>query len=130
MLLTAEVLGHVSELYLLDGGTASGARPEYPNRPYRPRQSPPMQTSRASRSSVARQSQNGLDDDRTVLVDTRSVAEYDAAHMPGAVRVRWEVSTRGGMDVSSPIQHAFCTRTSQLSVSSEGSFAPGSSTCA
>lgn len=91
VLLTAAALGHEGDLAVLDGGynvwseqyeTETGA----------------VETSQTDYEAtvpgnpiVGRETvEVAVDDDDMILVDTRSPAEYDAAHIPGAVQLGWE----------------------------------------
>lgn len=90
-LLTAAVCGHVGDLNLLDGDLTVWQRDyETVTEPtdrssiaYEP--DPPSDPPIASQNAV-----EAATDDETVLVDTRSPAEYDQAHIPGAVQLGWE----------------------------------------
>lgn len=89
--LTAAVCGHRGDLSILDGdltvwqrahGTETGRSSREPVA-YEPSppEAPPIASRDAAEAAAA---------DDTVLVDTRSSAEYDEAHIPGAVQLSWE----------------------------------------
>ena len=90
-LLTAAVYGHDGPLHLLDGDSSVWRRVHSLD------DSLPGTTQRnyhAERSTnapiVERQRVEAAVDDDTILVDTRTKAEYAAAHIPGAVQLSWE----------------------------------------
>lgn len=90
-LLTAAVLGHEGSLYLLDGDYSSFQRDRYTEttEPDTGRTDYPVPTP-ASDWIVDRTTVEDAIDSETVLVDTRTAAEYESAHIPGAVQLGWE----------------------------------------
>lgn len=97
VLLTAEALGHKGELYLLDGGYDAWSKSHETETGHREPESVVYEADEPDEPVVGRETvEAALDDDGVVLVDTRSAAEYDAAHIPGAVQVRWEELVEAG----------------------------------
>jgi ferredoxin-nitrite reductase len=89
--LTAAVCGHRGELSLLDGDLTVWERShevetdEPARSPVAYDPSPPADPPIVDRDAV-----EAATEDDTVLVDTRSPAEYDQSHIPGAVQLGWE----------------------------------------
>jgi len=92
VLVTAQLYGHpVDRLHLLDGDF-SAWQLEYPTTSEQPTIEPvtyeidrPDDTPLVDIETVAA----AIDDDGTVIVDTREKQEYEDGHIPGAVRLDW-----------------------------------------
>ncbi|MFT4922155.1 MAG: 3-mercaptopyruvate sulfurtransferase SseA, partial [Haloarculaceae archaeon] len=90
-LLTAAVSGHRGDLFLLDGDytvwhqSNSIERGEVDPTPTDYAVDPPEETPVIGREAV-----EDAVESETLLVDTRTPAEYDQAHIPGAVQLSWE----------------------------------------
>ncbi|QLD87710.1 sulfurtransferase [Natronomonas salina] len=91
-LVTAELYGHdPAKLHLLDGDYSSWSR-EHEVSKDEPDPSPTeYETSFRTDGPLVELSvvEDALDDDGTVLVDTREEWEFEEGHIPGAVRVDW-----------------------------------------
>ena len=91
-LLTAAVYGHDGNLYLVDGGfEALRERFGVTNDPIEPEPavydaSEPDGQLVADREDV----EAAVEDEETLVVDTRTAAEYDHSHVPTAVQLSWE----------------------------------------
>ncbi|MXR50684.1 ferredoxin--nitrite reductase [Halovenus sp. WSH3] len=92
LLLTAAALGHEGELYLLDGGYDDWSDSyETETGPVEGDEAASYDADEPGSPVVGRERvETAVDEDETVLVDTRSAAEYDSAHIPGAVQLGWE----------------------------------------
>jgi ferredoxin-nitrite reductase len=91
VLLTAKALGHEGELLLLDGGYNAWSRDH--DTATGPAEPDPgiYEATEPGAPVVGREAvETAIENEETVLVDTRSPAEYDAAHIPGAVQLGWE----------------------------------------
>ncbi|TYL38284.1 ferredoxin--nitrite reductase [Natronococcus pandeyae] len=90
-LLTASVYGHEGELYLLDGGLEAW-REEHELTTQAPALEPTSYEAelRDDAPIVDRQAVEAAAEGDAVVVDTRTPAEYDQSHIPGAVQLGWE----------------------------------------
>ncbi|WP_436902947.1 rhodanese-like domain-containing protein [Halovenus halobia] len=112
LLLTAAAFGHDAPLYLLDGGydawssryeTETGAVSVDSNTSY--------ETGAPGKPIVGREAVERALDGDGVVVDTRSAAEYDAAHIPGAVQLGWEdLVTDGSLKAREEIERLLADR--------------------
>ncbi len=91
-LVTAELYGHPFEkLHLLDGDFSAWQRERETNSDAVDRErtdyviEPPEETPLVDADAVA----DAIDDEETVIVDTREDWEYEEGHIPGAVRLDW-----------------------------------------
>jgi ferredoxin-nitrite reductase len=91
-LLTAAVFGHTGGLHLLDGDYTVWQR-EFPTvtapssvEPTTYEAAPPADPPIIERSAV----EDVLDGEDAVLVDTRTPAEFEQSHIPGAIQLGWE----------------------------------------
>ena len=90
-LVTVGVYGHDGTLFLLDGDVETW-RQSFRTTTESPEPTPTTYEATlrtevfADRDAV----ETAIDDDDIVLVDTRTPAEYEQAHIPGAVQVSWE----------------------------------------
>ncbi|MFT4945888.1 MAG: ferredoxin-nitrite reductase, partial [Natronomonas sp.] len=98
LLLTAAAFGHEGELSLLDGGYDDWSdRYETETGPVGADGGADYDAGEPGPPVVGRERvEQAVADDETVLVDTRSAAEYDSAHIPGAVQLGWEDLAAGG----------------------------------
>ena len=88
LLLTAAVYGHEGDLYLLEGDIETWQR-DHDTETGRP-DPDPTRYGAAGLNSAALATRSAVEaaiDGGATLVDTRTAAEYEAAHLPGAVRV-------------------------------------------
>jgi ferredoxin-nitrite reductase len=91
VLLTAQALGHEGALYLLDGGYTAYSDAYETEKGAAAVAATNYQATEPGDPIVGRETvEAAVDDDAVTLVDTRSAAEYDAAHIPGAVHLGWE----------------------------------------
>ncbi|WP_336328353.1 rhodanese-like domain-containing protein [Halovenus sp. HT40] len=92
LLLTAAAFGHEGDLYLLDGGYDDWSDSyETETGPVEVDGSADYDADEPGSPVVGRERvEAAVEDDESVLVDTRSAAEYDSAHIPGAVQLGWE----------------------------------------
>jgi ferredoxin-nitrite reductase len=91
-LLTAAVFGHTGNLHLLNGDYTVWQR-EFPTvtasssvEPTTYETAPPDDPPIVERSGV----ESVLDDADSILLDTRTPAEFDQSHIPGAIQLGWE----------------------------------------
>ena len=90
-LVTVGVYGHAGDLYLLDGDAEVWQR-GHDTTTVPPEVTPTEYDAELHEAPIANRSdvERAIEDPERVLVDTRTRAEYEQAHVPGAVQVSWE----------------------------------------
>ena len=88
VLLTAAVYGHRGKLYLLEGDVETWQR-SYDSEldPTEPARTTYETADRSEEALATREDVEAAIEGEVALVDTRTAGEYEAAHLPGAVRV-------------------------------------------
>ncbi|GAB3027800.1 rhodanese-like domain-containing protein [Natronobiforma cellulositropha] len=113
LLLTAATFGHRGPLYLLDGGL-DGWRASYPLSSDPPALEPTSYEVEPPADSplVGREAVEAAVDTDTVIVDTRTRAEFEASHVPSAVGLDWEalLDEEGWLKPRADLEHLLESR--------------------